>query len=280
MAKLHFEYDQRSGNYEAEYNGLKIKAEQDSDCSNPWHDSDGFSPLLWYSDSLHDESGKYDITSPLACFSDYQLARKWPELCRALGVDPAELTDEIKREQKDYGGRLGDFRRDKLEELLHDMRPSGWSSACDYFEALEALWRLAGVEALDFERNGYSQGDSVRGLLVALPAWRNDMGITAGRDMTADLEAQADVFGAWLFGDCYGYIIESADGETLDSCWGFIGDDMEKSGLAEAAQSMADYIISKAAERKTAKLKELIRNHVPLELRPALLAEAAKLESV
>jgi hypothetical protein len=291
MPKLDFEYDEsasRNGaEYVAEYRGLTIRAVQDSHCSNPWLDSDGFAPLLYFSlgdSGVEDLSGRYDIESPLKRFSDYRLGRDWRELCRAIGVDPAELQTEIDTNRKEYGGRLADYRRDKLEEYLGELKPSdyrGWGAACGYFEALEELWRLAGVEALDFQRNGYSQGDSVRGLLVALPAWREAMGVPdrlngAAYDMQADLQAQADVFGAWVFGDCYGFVIESPEGESLDSCWGFVGDDFAKSGLAEAAKESADYIVESAAKRKAEKLKELIRARVPVALRPAILEAAGR----
>lgn len=285
---LNFEHVESSGFpavYRAEYRGLTIKAVQDTDCANPWHDSDGLAPLLWHSLGNSgietDCAGPYDIESPLGRFTDRQLALKWRPICQALGADPAELQAEIAEERRAYGGRLAEWRRDKLESFLADLKPSGWrcwSAACDYFEALESLWRLAGIEALDFQRNGYSQGDSVRGLLVALPEWREAMGIKPSADMAADLKGQADLFGAWAFGDCYGFVIESPDGETLDSCWGYIGGPNE-SGLAEAAKDAADSILARAAERRTAKLKALIRNRVPVGERPAILAEAGKLES-
>jgi hypothetical protein len=290
MERLSFDYDDKANESRAEYRGLVIRAIQDSDCSNPWQDSDGMAPLLWTSgEGWNDESGAYDIESVLGStryFSDYQLGRKWRQLCSAIGVDdPAALEAELKAERKEYGGRLADYRRDKLESILSELKPAGrsWGAACDYIDALERLWRLAGVVALDFQRNGYSQGDTVRGLLVAHPDWLKAMGITAGHDMQADLESQADVFGAWVFGDCFGYVIEQADadgdpdGETLDSCWGFIGDDFAKSGLADAAKESADSILASAAKRKAAKLKELIRNHVPLAMRPAILADAERL---
>lgn len=288
MERLDFEWDSRAKEGRAEYRGLIIRVVQDSDCSNPWQDTDGMAPLLWTGgDGWNDESDAYDIESPLVRFSDYQLGRKWRQLCQALDVDPVAREVEIKADQRVCGGRLADHRRDILELILSELKPAGRSrgAACDYLAALETLWQLAGIEALDFERNGYSQGDSVRGLLVALPEWRKAMGIAKGADMKADLEAQADTFGAWVFGDCYGYVIEQADadgnpdGEPLDSCWGFIGDDFTKGGLAEQAKDSADYILKAAAKRKAERLKELIRNHVPLHARPAILADAAKLES-
>lgn len=281
MEALSFEYQDSSNESVAEYRGLTIKAVQDSDCSNPWEDSDGFAPLVYYSLGNHgltDLAGSYELERPLSRFTDRQLALKWAPLCRALDVDSAEAERDVRESQAAYGGALAGYRRDYLEERLSDMRPSGraWGAACDYFEALESIYQLIGIAALDFQRNGYSQGDSVRGLLVALPEWRKAMGIKPSAAMADDLEAQADVFGAWAFGDCYGFQIER-EGETLDSCYGFIGSDFQKSGLADAAKEAADYILSAAAKRKAERLKELIRNRVPLALRPALLVEAAAL---
>jgi hypothetical protein len=291
MTRLSFEYDESSGypaKFRAEYRGLTVLAIQDESPSNPWQDQDGLAPLLWYSlggDGIQDESGAYDLESVLGStqyFSEYALGRKWRQLCQALGVDdPAALDAELKTERREYGGRLADYRRDKLESVLSDLKPDGWrqwGAACDYFAALESLWTLAGVPALDFQHNGYSQGDSVRGLLVATPAWIKAMGIPAGHDFESDLKAQADLFGAYAFGDVYGYVIESPEGEHLDSCWGFYGGDFDESGLAEAAQDSAESILASAAKRKAEKLKELIRNRVPLALRPALLAEAGELK--
>lgn len=284
MPKLSFEYDDKSGESVAHYRGLKIRAANDSDASNPWESDDGLSPLLAYSDSWLDYTGVDDIESPLTAehFSDYRLGRDWRKLCSALDCDAAELEREAKESQRGYGGRLADIRRELLERELSDKRPSGgrsWSSACDYLDSLESLWQMAGVAALDFQRNGYSQGDSVRGLLVATPRWRAAMGIKPAADMAADLNGQADLFGQWAFGDCYGWIIEDSDGETLDSCWGFYGSDFDKSGLAESALEVAESILASARKRRCGRLAELIRNRVPLGARPALLAEAGALSS-
>lgn len=287
MQALSFDYDAKRNESVAHYRGLTIRAVQDSDCSNPLEDSDGFAPALAYSlgNGESDYSGAYDIESPLTAsrISDRRLATQWRQLCDALGVDDAAaLEAELKAERKEYGGRLADYRRDKLESILAEKKPDGsraWAAACDYYDALERLWALLGVAALDCQRNGYSQGDSVRLLFVALPEWREAMGIEPSADMESDLKAQADTFGAWAFGDCFGYVIETPDGESLDSCWGFIGDDFEQSGLAEAARETADSILAAANRRRLTKLAELIRARVPVAYRPAILAEAGKLES-
>lgn len=37
-------------------------------------------------------------------------------------------------------------------------------------------------------------------------------------------EQVCDTYSSWCNGEVYGFIIEDADGEQLDSCWGYIGD--------------------------------------------------------
>ncbi len=288
MTKLSFEYNEKSGypaEHVASYRGLTIKAVQDECASNPWQDSDGFAPLLWTSGESWQDDAAAEVESVLGStryFSDYALGRKWAAICKALDCDAAEIDGEVKAERREYGGRLADYRRDKLEAILSEARPSRghWGGAIDYLDKLEALWQLAGSAALAFQRNGYSQSDSVLGLLVATPEWRAKMGIKAGADMASDLERQANTFGAYAFGDVYGFVIESPEGESLDSIWGYYGDNFEESGLAESAREIADSILASAAKRRCGRLAELVRNRVPLEARPAILAEAGRLESV
>lgn len=63
---------------------------------------------------------------------------------------------------------------------------------------------------------------------------------------TEVLRGTIDLYGAWAWGDCYGYIIERVhlddDGdvddeltEELESCWGYYGSDHGDSGLEESA---------------------------------------------
>jgi hypothetical protein len=42
--------------------------------------------------------------------------------------------------------------------------------------------------------------------------------------ITANLEGEMATLSSYLYGECYGYEVEGPDGETLDSCWGFIGE--------------------------------------------------------
>lgn len=64
-----------------------------------------------------------------------------------------------------------------------------------------------------------------------------------GREMTgcteiADgLRAEIEEMDTWARGEVYGYVVETLDGNVLDSCWGFMGDD----GLKEARNEAESY---------------------------------------
>lgn len=55
------------------------------------------------------------------------------------------------------------------------------------------------------------------------------------REERARRVAQAELaeFAAYLAGDTYGYRLLDPDGDELDSCWGFIGDDWKTNGIAD-----------------------------------------------
>lgn len=284
MTKLDWN-DGRNGESVASYRGLTIRSVQDQHAENPWQAWDSQVPLLWTSgDGLNDDSQGEDIDSPLGDVSAAWISRHWKALCAILAPDVnpdelhAELAAAVRENPPQWRAKLGDVKREALEERLADMKPSGrygcWSLAGDYFDALERLWTMRGAVALDFQRNGYSQGDSVRGLLVATPAWQKKHGTRYRQP--SDLESDANLFGAWAFGDVFGFVIENEAGDVLDSCFGYYGD-ADESGLESAAMESADSILASAAKRKAEKLKELIRNRVPLALRPALLEEAGAL---
>lgn len=63
----------------------------------------------------------------------------------------------------------------------------------------------------------------------------------AMRCMQGEVESVDD----YLTGNVWGYRVLDADGEVLDSCWGFVGDEKY---CREEGESMAEWHIKKAAE--------------------------------
>lgn len=272
---LSFDYDSARGEETATYGALTIRAVRDESPANPFTDWDCEPPLLvWYDGSLAEYGD--GICEPLAAMSDSFISRRWRDIAAALDIKPEIVSAEMRDRAK--GERIADARRDYFESAL-----AGWPicalSGSDYLAALAKLWAMQGVEALDSCSSGYSQGDYADVLAVAIPSWAKKVG--APRDThKRQLEAAVKLYGAWAWGDVYGYVIESPDGEHLDSCWGYYGSDHDESGLSEAAEETARAIYADARKRKLAKLAELIRARVPLDKRPAILAEAATLKGV
>ena len=81
------------------------------------------------------------------------------------------------------------------------------------------------------------------------------------------LNNEISTYDQYLTGDVYGYIIEDQDCEIIESCWGFFGSDY----CQEEADRAVAYLVKRDKKNRIERLKELIRNHVPLFLRPALL---------
>lgn len=87
----------------------------------------------------------------------------------------------------------------------------------------------------------------------------------AARCITGEIQTMD----SYLKGEVYGFVLEDEDGEHLDSCWGFYGDDenpREKYCLSEA-RSAVDYHASERDKKRRERIKSMIRNHVPLDAR-------------
>lgn len=81
------------------------------------------------------------------------------------------------------------------------------------------------------------------------------------------LRGEVEVYDNYLTGDVYGFIIEDETGDNIDSSWGYFGD--TKYALEEGI-SMAQACIRHDIKNHIIKVKQWIRNHVPLEKREAL----------
>lgn len=76
----------------------------------------------------------------------------------------------------------------------------------------------------------------IGGLLV----WDNppsDMGAKTPEDRRKDAESFLRTWNSWANGECYWYSIEDEDGETVDSCGGFIGSGDDLDYMWEAIRS-------------------------------------------
>ncbi len=73
------------------------------------------------------------------------------------------------------------------------------------------------------------------------------------------IEGEVKTYNQYLAGDVYGYVV-SRDNEQIDSCWGYYGQD----DCLSEAKSIVDYEVRRAVQRHCQKVKQWIRNKVPL----------------
>lgn len=86
----------------------------------------------------------------------------------------------------------------------------------------------------------------------------------------AILAEEVKTFDDYLRGNVYGFVAETADGEHIDSCWGFYGD--TDYPIAEA-KSAIDWEIKDQRKKHAEKIKNWIKNKVPLEYREPIAKE-------
>lgn len=262
--------------------GYSVDIMQDSDCSSPY-ECDGMAPALWLSGNRHgglQEFGAASLESFFDRVTHAWVSRHWRAIASAMDMpDLAAFDLECRDHAATYGGGLSDARCDLFSDYLGNMRSTSWGHGVDYLECLKTLYTLAGIPAETFQRNGYSQGDSVYGLIVMTPEWAAVVGAPHAKpgkvDKAAcarDMKAQADEYGAWCWGDCYGYSVTDAGGDDVDSCWGFIASDDGEYMLSVIVDNINADIAAKRAAR-LAKVKDLIRARVPLIIRQDIMAD-------
>lgn len=281
MTELSWSYE---GNDQvAMYRGLRIRAVHDDHPENPFKSWEGHWPMVVYHDRSLDE---YDSApgarplDPLCRFTDASLvllqkhiadaisASAYADLRYHMDIDcdvtetPKWVTDPVALANWFDEAWNGHNERDKLGDA-------------------EKLYELLNIPCLKTTVHGCSQGDWAELLIVASPEAQaelrskpEDMGDDEWKaTLQRDMEAQAQLYEDWAFGNCWGYVIESqgdascprcgnADNDGSDtcvdcdeefefeweeipdgSCWGYFGDP-DESGLEADAINVANHHLS------------------------------------
>lgn len=213
-----------------EVQGVSVEIWHDNAAENPYDWCDGMAPALWlHPDRYHGDLREYgdaDLEGFFRKVSYRWVSRHWRAIAKVLDLADAFFDAECREDARDWGASLPVVRSEKFSEVLAEMRSTSWGSGIDYLDALAALYRMAGIPADTFQRNGYCQGDCVYGLIVHTPEWRERVGFNGDSD--ADMKAEADTYGAWCWGDVYGFSVgNDEDGEDMETCGGFYAFDVE-----------------------------------------------------
>lgn len=80
------------------------------------------------------------------------------------------------------------------------------------------------------------------------------------------LKDDIKMYNDWLQGYVYRYVIYGLNGEDFDACGGYIGEDADDYAIKEAKDIIDGYLKRKQKEKQSM-VKQLIKNHVPLQYR-------------
>ncbi len=62
------------------------------------------------------------------------------------------------------------------------------------------------------------------------------------------LESEVEVYGQWVNGDVWGFVLEDDKGDTIDACWGFYGSDPRENGMDGHIEEKYHFLFDKLDE--------------------------------
>lgn len=242
------------------YKGFTITIYHDGEDSahlDPYNDGDYMVPMA-INGGRNFCSHNYGEALEGIAPSTAQYRRHKKALWEAIGEDPAEVA-------KDYAYSANDLEN-YFADKLHDLRSD------QEFDTLETIGRILGIPCLSSSSSGYCQGDYVDVLVVWTPEFEKITGVTkkqAAANNYAMLRSNVKTWGAWAWGDVYGWKVEDPDGEEVDRCGGYLCPDMETDYLEADARDAVDSYWEEKTRTHRLKLTKWIKNRVPLSYRTA-----------
>lgn len=204
------------------------------------------------------EDEDYGLTARLLVDEDCESPRQYSNVGKFLGFphrhyNIGDETFDPERHEIDCEACHGTGYADEDEtEECPECEGRG-SFDLDTWERLEAYVRaeygarvVLMVSMTDHSGVSYYEGrprdpwdSGVAGVMFDTPEGVSEcMGDGASDEQIAGaLRCELEEYGRWASGECYGYVIEDEDGDTLDSCWGFIGFDYAKETAEEALEA-------------------------------------------
>lgn len=202
---------------------LKLEFDGDLECPNDFE-------CNWRLHSFSRRHNSYtDVDNFVrAEYTEEPTGRTRTRFTGVLGIDGNEILvqEPIMRDNRTLHP-IDDELAAKLE--------SGLAFFLSYYEHGGCAWSLSdeGMQC-DFD------SVSMAGILV-WPHPEDEIGAKSLSDRAEDARGFLKEYNAWANGDGYGYSIEDGDGEDIDSCWGFYGDDyMLNDNIVPALKTFMD----------------------------------------
>jgi len=244
-----------------EIQGFTVRIFIDEDAQNPFDDWECNPPLAVYAPynrGIDEYATGYGEVNTPPTLTREQIKANLPailELCEAPNI--RELLREYPYREMAFVDCVNDAIREGVDNL----------GDSDRLEALCSLYAMVGMPAVLKSVHGSSQGDYAEVLAVATPEFQAECGNGSDYDWDSSLRASIQLFEDWAFGNVYGYTVEDAEGNEIDSCWGFFGDYNAPYGAMHEAEAAINWQIAKNRKSHVEQVKTWIKNRVPLHYR-------------
>ncbi len=246
-----------------EFNGLTINIHYDTDAQNPFDDWDCEPPLAVYSPDnrgIDEYSVGYGEVNSVPTLTREQIKANLPAILSLLDIKNLFEVRQYKGDTQ-YSYNLIECVNYALGNAVDDLSDS------ERLDVLCDLYTMVGMPAVVKDVRGSCQGDWAKVLAVATPEFQEACGNGSDFDWIASLKGSIQLFEDWAFGNVYGYEVLDANGEEIDSCWGFYGDYDAPFGAVHEAEAAINWHIACDKKDRIEKIKTWIRNRVPLHHR-------------
>jgi hypothetical protein len=83
------------------------------------------------------------------------------------------------------------------------------------------------------------------GIIFCSPKTKHEEGFKTQADLQKCLRGEVETYDMYLTGQVYGFIVKDDEGEDLDSCWGYFGDEYCK----QDAESVVEGLLKENGEQ-------------------------------
>lgn len=221
--------------------GYKAIIAPNENAENPWESWDGCVPIATQSrwSKTNYDLGVEDVVAAIAP-AQWKCRKTKRDLLRAVGLSIGEAAQELRD-----GAEFEDL-------IFEEAREAG-----NELETITALCDALAIPYHETTSQGYSQGDWVDIIAVALPDWvkRNHLSGETYERLTGQCKDACKLWGQWTWGDVYGVAaIIAPDGREVEhgSVWGFYGSNFDASGLLDHCHDVVAWDASKQKQERAA----------------------------
>jgi len=243
-----------------EFNGYTINIRYDEGVECPFDDWDCEPPLaVYYDRGITEHATQYGNVNSVPVLSRSQILANKSEILSMLGY--ASFLQIRRDAYFDVDTDPVEYINEQISEHVDGLYDS------ERLDALCDLYAMVGMPAVVKDVHGCSQGDWAKVLAVATPEFQKACGNASDYDWVESLKGAIQLYQDWAFGNVYGYEVLDADGEHVDSCWGFFGDYDNPYGAMHEAEAAVNWRIEQDKREHIEQIKTWIRNRVPFQYR-------------